>query len=119
MVATLSGSGWGYSISNRRTICTDPTRHNGSNLGRKVGNESDLVHMRARYSDPSVGGDKCRQGTNWFTGCKNDPIPYGMNAVKAASISLVFFHALLVTALAIGAFAGLKGGRDGFISPVD
>jgi hypothetical protein len=119
MVANLSKFGSGYNGSSRRTFCTDPIRHGGSNLFRKVGKESDLAHMRPRYSDPSVSEDKCGQRTNWFTGCKNDPIPYGMNEAMAAAIALEIFHSLELLAPSIGAFPGPNRGSGGCNGPLD
>ena len=89
MVATLSKSGSGYNVSNRRsyspwgdlrmgTTYTDPTGRYCANLGHKTDDESAMIYMRARYYEPSVGRfisqDRAREGTNYYVYCHNNPI---------------------------------------------
>ncbi len=89
MVATLSKSGSGYNVSNRRSydpwgnlrlgiIYTEPTGRYCANLGHKTDDESAMIYMRARYSEPSVGRfineDSAMDGNNWFIYCHNKPV---------------------------------------------
>ncbi len=89
MVATLSKSGSGYNVSNRRSydpwgnlrlgsIYTEPNGRYCANLGHKTDDESAMIYMRARYYEPSVGRfiseDPARDGTNWMTYVDNAPV---------------------------------------------
>ena len=86
MVATLSKSGSGYNVSNRRSydpwgnlrlgsIYTEPNGRYCANLGHKTDDESAMIYMRARYYEPSVGRfiseDPAMDGHNWFVYADN------------------------------------------------
>jgi RHS repeat-associated protein len=89
MVATLSKSGSGYNVSNRRSydpwgnlrlgsIYTEPNGRYCANLGHKTDDESAMIYMRARYYEPSVGRfiseDPAMDGNNWAIYCYNNPV---------------------------------------------
>ena len=89
MVATLSKSGSGYNVSNRRSydpwgnlrlgsIYTEPNGRYCANLGHKTDDESAMIYMRARYYEPSAGRfiseDRVMSRANWYIYCNNNPV---------------------------------------------
>ena len=88
-VATLSRSGAGYAVGDRRSYdawgvvrsqqsAGDPKLRYCANLGHKADDESGLVYMRARYYEPTSGRfvseDPAARGQNWFSYSNNDPV---------------------------------------------
>ena len=91
MVATLSRSGPGFAVNDRRSYDAwgavrtgsatgDPKGRYVANLGHMQDDESGLVYMRARYyealSGRFVSEDPARHGLNCFSYCSNDPISF-------------------------------------------
>ena len=88
MVATLSRSGPGFAVNDRRSFDAwgavrtgattgDPKGRYVANLGHVQDDESGLVYMRARYYEASTGRfvnqDPSHQGANWYVYCGNEP----------------------------------------------
>ena len=91
MVATLSRSGTGFAVNDRRSFDAwgalrtgnatgDPKGRYVANLGHVQDDESGLVYMRARYYEASTGRfvseDPSTDGINWFVYCGNDPVNF-------------------------------------------
>ena len=87
-VATLSRSGAGYAVNDRRSYDAwgkvraqqsggDPKLRYCANLGHRQDDESGLIYMRARYYEPTSGRfvsqDPAKHGGNWFVYCGNNP----------------------------------------------
>lgn len=118
MVATLTRNGQSYAVGNGRQYDVwggvragastgDPNTRYCANLGHKQDDESGLIYMRARYYEPGTGRfiseDPARDGDNWYSYCRNNPIGLvddsGCNAkynrVFGAIFGLVALLALL------------------------
>ena len=88
-VATLSRSGTGYAVNDRRSYDAwgvvraqqsggDPKLRYCASLGHRQDDESGLIYMRARYYEPTSGRfvseDPAGAGRNWFAYCAGDPV---------------------------------------------
>ncbi|QYK54245.1 MAG: RHS repeat-associated core domain-containing protein [Fimbriimonadaceae bacterium] len=75
-----------------------------ANLGHVQDDESGLIYMRARYYEPETGRfineDSVRQGVNWYTYCKSNPV----NFVDSSGNWIV--PALWILAAILGALIG-------------
>jgi RHS repeat-associated protein len=89
-VGSLSKSGSGFVVSDEKSYdawggLRSGTNANGkaaycANLGHKQDDESGLVYMRARYYEPTSGRfvseDVAKDGFNWYSFAKSDPINF-------------------------------------------
>ena len=132
-VATLSRSGTGYAVNDRRSYgawgavraqqsAGDPKLRYCASLGHRADDESGLVYMRARYYEPASGRfvseDPSYDGHNWFSYCGNDPV----NSIDGSGKTrwkedwqggFGRFCSMMAIGLAIGAVAcGANGEKD-------
>jgi RHS repeat-associated protein len=117
MISTLGKNGSGYTYSALRVFDAwgqvrlgattgDPKGRYCANLGHVADDESGLVYMRARYYEPSSGRfvseDPARDGANWFTYARNNPVKFAdssgrspilvIGAIIIGSIMLALGH---------------------------
>ena len=126
MVATLSRSGTGFAVNDRRSYDAwgivrtgastgDPKGRYVANLGHVQDDESGLVYMRARYYEASSGRfvseDPAMDGANWFGYCGNSPVA----RVDANGKSGQPLEAMFEKWINIGIFGFLYGSiKEGF-----
>ena len=112
-VGAVSKNGSGFNLSDEKSYDAWGALRSGNNsggkatycanLGHKHDDESGLIYMRARYYEPGSGRfisqDPGRDGNNWFTYVKSNPInlvdPNGKEAAGPIGCLVEFFKAIL------------------------
>jgi RHS repeat-associated protein len=114
----------GFVVTNRRAYdawglvrqgaaAAEPWQRYCGNLGHVQDDKSGLIYMRARYYEPwsgrFVSEDPARDGLNWYSYCKNDPVNSSDASGKFA-ITLGLALAGFIIGFLTGGITALLGG---------
>jgi RHS repeat-associated protein len=117
----------GFVVTNRRAYdawglvrqgaaAAEPWQRYCGNLGHVQDDKSGLIYMRARYYEPwsgrFVSEDPARDGLNWYSYCKNDPVNSSDASGKFA-ITLGLALAGFIIGFLTGGITALLGGQGG------